>query len=172
MGKVTDITGAVTGTTVYVNGQLKARNTTITLPEVTHVIATVQTSLGEHEVPLYGLIESMETTIQKIGVDYGLVDMIAMSQMTYEFRWKHQVTKADGSNTVEGCKAFIRGVPKIAVPQIELSVGENVELDIPLATSRYQLFANGQEICLIDKLAGICKIGGIDYASYGGEDLL
>lgn len=165
MGKVIDIRGPVNGTTAYINGQLKARNTTITLPEVTHVLATVQTALGEHEVPLYGLIETMETSIKKIGADYGLAEMLAMSQNTYEFRWAQQVTKADGSSTVEGCKAFIRGVPKVAVPQIEANVGESIEMDITLATSRYQLFVNGKELCLIDKIAGICRIAGVDYAS-------
>lgn len=165
MGKVIDIRGAVNGTTAYVNGQLKARNTTISLPEVTHVLATVQTALGEQEVPLFGLVESMETTVKKIGADYGLAGMLAMSPQTYEFRWAQQVTKADGTNNVEGCKAFIRGVPKVAVPQIEVTVGESVEMDVTLATTRYQLFVDGQELCLIDKLAGICRIGGVDYAS-------
>lgn len=165
MGKTLDVRGAVNGTTVYVNGELKARNTTITLPEVTHVLTTIQTALGEQEIPTFGLIDSMETTVQKIGADYGLAGMLAMTQQTYEFRWAQQVSKANGTNTVEGCKAFIRGIPKVAVPQIEVTVGESVELDIPLATTRYQLFVNGQEVCLIDKLAGICRIGGVDYAS-------
>lgn len=164
MGKVIDIRGPVNGTTVYINGELKARNTGITLPEVTHVLATVQAAGGEIEVPIYGLIESMETTVKKIGADYGLAGMLAMSQNTYEFRWAQQVTKADGSTDVEGCKAFIRGVPKVAMPPIEATVGESIELDIPLATTRYQLFVDGKELCMIDKVAGICRIGGIDYS--------
>lgn len=165
MGKAVDVTGAVNGTTAYVEGQLKARNTTITLPEVTHVLATIKTALGEHEVPLYGLIESMESTIKKIGADYGLASMLAMRQQTYEFRWAQQVSKTDGTNETQGCKAFIRGIPKVAVPSIEVSVGEAVELEIPLSVSRYQLFVNGKELCLIDKIAGICRIDGVDYAS-------
>lgn len=164
MGKVIDIRGPVNGTTVYINGELKARNTGITLPEVTHVVATVQAAGGEIEVPLYGLIETMETTIKKIGADYGLAGMLAMSQNIYEFRWAQQVTKANGSTAVEGCKAFIRGVPKVAVPAIEATVGESIEMDIPLATTRYQLFVDGKELCLIDKIAGIIRIGGVDYA--------
>ena len=62
MPVVTDIRGPVNGTTAYIEGELVARNTTITLPEITHVTATVQTALGEHEVPLFGLVESMEAT--------------------------------------------------------------------------------------------------------------
>lgn len=165
MGKTMDITGTINGTTAYVEGQIKARNTTITLPEVTHVLATVQAALGEHEVPIYGLIETMEATVKKIGADYGLASMLTMRPQTFEFRWAQQVTKADGSNDTVGCKAFIRGIPKVAMPAIEVTVGENVEVEIPLTVSRYQLFVDGKELCLIDKLAGILRIGGTDYAS-------
>ena len=163
--KAIDVRGAINGTTAYVDGELKARNTTITLPEVSHVIATIQSALGEMDVPLLGLVESMEATIQKIGVDKGLASMLRMEQKTFEFRWAQQISKTDGTNGIEGCKAFIRGIPKIAVPQIEVTPGESVELDLPLSVSRYQLYVGGDEVCLIDKLAGICRINGIDYAS-------
>lgn len=165
MGNTLDIRGPVNADTTYVEGALVARNTTITLPEVTHVVATVQAALGEHEVPLYGLVESMESTIQKIGADAGLARMLTMEPKTFEHRWVQQVTKADGGMAVEGCKAFIRAIPKIAVPSIEINPGDSVELDVPLSVSRYQLFVNGKEICLIDKLSGICRIHGVDYAN-------
>lgn len=163
--KAIEVRGAVNGTTAYVDGELKARNTTITLPEVTHVLATVQAALGELEIPLHGLVDSMEATIQKIGVDKGLASMLKMEQKTFEFRWAQQVTKTDGTSAVEGCKAFIRGIPKVAVPQIESTPGEAIELNVPLSVTRYQLFVNGEEICLIDKLNGICRISGFDYAA-------
>lgn len=164
MEKTIDIRGPVNADTTYVEGQLVARNTTITLPEVTHVTAKVNAALGEHEIPLYGLVESMESTIKKIGADEGLAKMLMMEQRTFEHRWIQQVTKTDGASSVEGCKAFIRGVPKIAVPSLEVNSGDSVELDIPLSVTRYQLFVGGKEICLIDKLAGICRINGKDYA--------
>ena len=165
MPVVTDIRGPVNGTTVYINGVLVARNTTITLPEITHVTATVQAALGEHEVPLFGLVESMEATIKKIGADSGLAKALGMETKTYEFRWAQQVTPVNGADRVEGCKAFIRGIPKIAAPSIELSPGESIEVDIPLSVTRYQLFVAGSELLMVDKLAGICKINGVDYAS-------
>lgn len=164
MGNAIDLRGPINADTSYVEGVLVARNTTIKLPEVTHVVASVQAALGEYEVPLYGLVESMESTIQKIGVDEGLAKTVTMEPKTYEHRWVQQVTKMDGSSETEGCKAFIRGIPKIAIPAIEVTPGESVELDIPLSVSRYQLFVGGKEICLIDKLSGICRIHGKDYA--------
>lgn len=164
MEKSIDIRGPINADTTYIDGQLVARNTTITLPEVSHVTATVQAALGEHELPLYGLVEAMESTIKKIGADEGLAKMLMMEPRTFEHRWVQQVTKTDGSSSVEGCKAFIRGIPKIAVPSIEINPGDSVEVDVPLSVTRYQLFVGGEEICLIDKLSGICRINGKDYA--------
>ena len=164
MGKTIDIRGPVNADTTYVEGMLVARNTTVKLPEVTHVTAEVKAALGSHEIPLFGLIESMESTIQKIGADEGLARLLSMEPKTLEHRWVQQVTKTDGGIAVESCKAFIRGIPKIAVPAIEANPGDSIELDVPMSVSRYQLFINGGEICLIDKLAGICRINGKDYA--------
>lgn len=164
MGKTLDSRGPINADTTFIDGVLVARNTTIKLPEVTHVTANIQAALGEHEIPLYGLVESMESTIQKIGADEGLAKMLTMEPKTFEHRWVQQATKSDSSSAIEGCKAFIRGIPKIAIPSIEVNPGDSVELDIPLSVSRYQLFVDGKEICLIDKLSGICRIHGKDYA--------
>lgn len=163
MGKAMDVRGPVNADTAYCEGTLVGRNITLSLPEVTHVLGTVKTALGEAEVPLYGLIEAMEATIQKIGVDMGLAKICALKNKTLEFRWVQQVTKTNGEITTEGCKAFLRFIPKV-VPAIEVNPGDSVELDIPGSVTRYQLFCGGNELLLVDKLAGICRIDGVDYA--------
>ena len=154
MGTVLDINGPVNADTSYVDGEL-----------VTHVLATVKSALGEMEVPLYGLVETMESTIKKVGADYGLAKICGMTNKTIEHRWVQQITKVDGGEgKAVGCKAFLRGVPKVAVPSIEVETGSAIELEIPFSISRYQLFVDGKEIILVDKLAGICRINGTDYA--------
>lgn len=165
MGVVMDIRGPINADTAYCEGTLVGRNVTLTLPEVTHVLGTVQTALGEMEVPLFGLVEAMEATIQKIGVDSGLAKICAMKNKELEFRWAQQVTTTNGESKTEGCKAFIKFMPKVAMPSLEITPGESVELDIPGSVSRYRLVANGKEILLVDKIAGICKINGFDYAN-------
>lgn len=163
MGNAMDVRGPINADTAYVDGVLVGRNITLTLPEVTHVLATVKTALGEAEVPMYGLVEAMEATIQKVGVDMGLARICALESKTLEFRWAQQVTKTNGENKMEGCKAFLRFIPK-AIPSVEVNPGDSVELDVPGSVTRYQLFVDGRELCLIDKLAGICRINGKDYA--------
>ena len=57
------------------------------------------------------------------------------------------------------------------IPGVGLEVGATIEGEITFATTRYNLFVDGKEICLIDKLAGICRINGKDYAGEIGSML-
>jgi len=164
MSKALQNVGPVNANTTYVAGDLVARNTTIKLPEVTYKTATITTAGGDLEIPLYGLTDSLEATIQKIGVDKGLSKLLTMESKTFEFRWAQQVTETDGSTNVQGCKAFIRGIPKKGMPALEAKPGDAMELEIPLTVTRYQLFVDGSEVILIDKLTGQVRINGKDFS--------
>ena len=62
-----------------------------------------------------------------------------------------------------GCKAFIKGIAK-GIPGGDLEIGSSFEGAITIAVLRYQLYVDGKEVVLIDKLKGILKINGKDYA--------
>ena len=53
-------------------------------------------------------------------------------------------------------------VPK-GIPQTAIEVGSNIESEISLAVSRYQLYVDGEELLCIDRLSQICRIRGVDY---------
>lgn len=161
--KALDIRGPVSGTTAYCNGELVGRNVTIKLPPITHVLATIMTGLGEQEIPLLSMVESMEASITKVGYDLGLAKCIKLESMNFEFRWVQQVTKLNGEIANGGCRAYIRGIPK-ELPDTEVTVGENIELDLGIAVTRYQLFVENVEYLLVDKLAPKCVLAGVDYS--------
>ena len=74
------------------------------------------------------------------------------------------VTDANGATKNVGCKAFMRGIPN-KIPGIAVTVGEASENECTFALTRYQLIVDGVEMFLIDRLAGILRIAGKDYAS-------
>ena len=162
MSKFVNICGPVVGTTAYSEGKLVARDTAITLPEVTPLTADLQ-AMGTFSLPIWQLIENMETAITKIGVDMGLRALIKPDMKPLEFRWVQTVTDASGVTTNVGCKAFIKGIPN-KIPGIGVTVGEASENECTIATTRYNLFVDGQEMFLIDRMAGIVRIAGKDYA--------
>lgn len=163
------INGPVVADTVYCDNKLVARDVSATLPEVTAMTADVQ-AMGTLSLPIWQLVEHMETAITKIGVDLGFASLIQPDMKAIELRWAQTVTDANGNTKNVGCKAFIKGIPN-KIPGVGLEIGATIEGEITLATTRYNLFVDGKEICLIDKLAGICRINGKDYAGDIGSML-
>lgn len=162
MAAFVNICGPVVADTVYSDGQIVARDVAVTLPEVTPMTADLQ-AMGTLSLPIWQLLDNMEASITKIGVDLGLRALIKPDMKPLEFRWVQTVTDANGVTKNVGCKAFIRGIPSI-IPGIGLEVGSASENEVTVTTTRYGLFADGQEMFLIDRLAGICRIAGKDYA--------
>lgn len=118
--------------------------------------------MGTMSLPVVGQLESMEVSITKIGTDLGLGKMLRFKSTLFECRWSQSVVAADGTTKNEGCKAFIRGVPK-AIPGIGVEPGKISENDITAEVTRYQLYVGGEELWLIDRLAQIMRIDGTDY---------
>ena len=163
------INGPVVADTVYCDNKLVARDVSATLPEVAATTADVQ-AMGTLSLPIWQLVEHMETAITKIGVDLGFASLIQPDMKAIELRWVQTVTDANGNTKNVGCKAFIKGMPN-KIPGVGLEVGAAIEGEITLATTRYNLIVDGKEICLIDKLNGICRINGKDYAGDIGSML-
>lgn len=157
------INGPVVADTAYCNNALVARDIAITLPEVTPATADLQ-AMGTYSVPIWQLLENMEAALTKIGIDMGLRALIKPVMKPLEFRWAQTVTDANGNTKNVGCKAFIKGIPN-KIPGIGITVGESIESEITFAVSRYVLFVDGKEMIHIDRLAGIVRIDGVDYAN-------
>ena len=157
-----DLKGPILADTVYIDGKLVAKDVTITLPAVTPVTADFK-AMGTYTAPMTGQIEAMEAAITKIGIDLGLRDLVKSESKTIEVRWAQDVKSSDGSTKTEGCKAFLRSVPK-TIPGLSVDPGNPSENEITMAVSRYQLFVAGTEYWLIDQLNTILRVGGKDYA--------
>lgn len=158
-----DMKGPILADTVYSDNQLCAKDVSVQLPAITPLTSDFQ-AMGTMSLPIVGLIESMELTITKIGIDMGLGKLARLQKQNLEFRWVQNVVKADGSTQPEGCKAFVRAVPK-SIPGPNLEIGSASENELTYEVTRYQLFVGGQELILVDRLSQILRINGVDYYS-------
>ena len=163
------ICGPFAADTVYDGGQLVARDVAVTLPEVAAVTYDIQ-AMGTMTMPDWSRVAHMETAVTKIGVDKGLASMSKPGAKNLEFRGVQPITDANGNVKNVGVKAFIKGYSN-KIPSIGVSVGDPSEGELTYATTRYQLFVDGQEMWCIDRLAGICRIAGKDYAAEIGSML-
>lgn len=162
-GTFVPINGPVVADTVYVDGKLVARDVAVSLPEVTPATADLS-AMGTFTLPIWQLIESMELSVTKIGLDVGLSKAITPDMKPLEFRWVQTVTDANGKTKNVGCKAFFRCIP-LNLPSIGLEVGSASEHELRFSVSRYNLFVDGAEAWLIDRLAGIVRVNGTDFAN-------
>ena len=156
------IKGAVLANTVYKDGVLVAKEVTVALPSVNYRTAE-HSAMGVVELPMLGQIEAMEASVTKKGYDAGLAALSAPEASNLEFRFVQDVISSDNVSKPEGCKAFMRVVPK-TLPGADLEPGSVSDTQINFAVTRYQLFVGGVEVCLIDQLNGIQRINGKDYA--------
>lgn len=163
MANFVPIAGPIVGTSVYVNNKIVARDCARTFPEVTPVLVDVPAT-GTISLPCWQLIENMESAVTKIGIDLGLRALVTPDPMTLETRWVQTVTDANSVTKTVGCKSFERVIP-VVLPGLALTVGEQSENEIRGTTVRYQVFVDGVEMWCIDKIAGIVRIAGKDYAA-------
>ena len=163
MAAFMNICGPVVADTAYAENTLVARDVSATLPEITPATADLQ-AMGTMSLPIWQLLENLELAITKIGVDMGLRAMIKPEPIALELRWVPTVTDANGATKNVGCKAFMRGIPN-KIPGISVAVGEASENECTAMLTRYQLMVDGEEMFLVDRLAGIVRIAGKDYAN-------
>lgn len=153
--------GPVVADTVYSEGKLVARDVSITLPEV-NAKTTDVSAMGTLTMPIWQLIDHMEATVTKVGLDNGFRRLITPQMKPLEFRFPQQVTDQAGNSKTVSCKAFIRGIPT-KIPGVGVNVAEAMEGEIPIAVTRYALYVDGEEYVMIDRLAGVIRIDGTDY---------
>ena len=163
MAAFVPISGPIVANTAYVANRLVARDVSATLPEVTPITIDVQ-AMGNWSLPVWQLVEDMQFSITKIGVDQGLRDMLKPEPLQLELRFVQTVTDANGNTKNVGAKAFLKGIPA-TIPGVGVEIGSASENECTYSVTRYQLVVDGVEQLLIDRLAGILRIAGKDYAA-------
>ncbi|MBR1625596.1 MAG: phage major tail tube protein [Bacteroidales bacterium] len=156
-----DKIGTVLADTVYNGTDLVAEDVTVNLPEIEFQTSELKAQ-GTLTIPT-PLTGDMEASVTKVGFDKGFFSLLGLESKEIEYRFVQQSISPDGVVTSQGCKAFITGIPK-NIPGGTLEPGSTFEGELKFAVTRYQLFVDGAERVLIDKLQNICKINGTDYA--------
>lgn len=157
-----NIVGAVLADSVYRNGELVGRDINVTLPSINYQTAEL-TAMGGVDLPLVGLVEAMEASVTKKGFDPRLAKLSKPETSELEVRFVQNVIGADGAAKPEGCKAFMRVIPK-TLPGTDIELGAAGDTQVTYSVTRYQLIVGGEEICLVDQLNTILRINGTDYA--------
>lgn len=153
---------AVIADKVLVGKTVIAEDVSFELPEVVMQTADVS-AMGTMSLPLVGLMDDMALTITKVGIDKNLKHMIKFKKTEFEFRWVQDVVSETGEVSHKGVKAFVKCFPQ-KIPGISAEVASGTEIQGSYTVMRYQMFFDGEEIFLIDRLNHILRVNGTDYA--------
>lgn len=157
-----DLKGPVLADTAYRNGKLIGREVTVKLPPVNFPANDYDAPGGIISLPT-NRVQAMEATMGKKGLDTGVAESIMLESAKFEFRWVQTVVDELGNSKEEGCKAFLRAVPK-GPPGVDVTPGSVSEGEIALAVVRYELFVAGKEYWCVAPLVPILRLNGKDYA--------
>lgn len=152
---------AVIADTLLIDKVKAAEDVSFELPGIALQTADIA-AMGTLSLPLVGLLDDMTLSITKIGVDTGFGQMSKLQKMSMEFRWVQDKIAAGGSVSHQGCKAFLNVIPQ-EIPGVSVELGSASELGLTYTVTRYQLFTNGTEILLVDRLNQILRVNGEDY---------
>lgn len=159
--KVANKRTTIEANTLRCDKEVVANDVSITLPEVTFLTAEIK-AMGNMNIPLNALIDNMELSVTRVGVDKGISKMNTPGKHSIEARWVQDVVSASGKITKEGCKAFLTVLPT-KIPGISIEVGSAPETEMVYTVTRYKLVCKGKTTLLIDRFAHKFEVNGKDY---------
>ena len=155
--------GAILATSVYIDGVLCADDAEITPPDVEFMTATLQ-GAGEIEVPLAGLVNSMELGINTQGISNRMTKLAQPQKHKIVINAVQQVVGIDGSTINEQIKYTVTGFGK-KVPSTATKQGEASSQEYTVSVTSYKAVVDGEVIINIDKLTGDCVVNGVNYGT-------
>jgi len=150
---------AILADTWYINKKLAGESVSVTLPNIEWLTQSIKAG-GNMDIPLVGLTDALDCNVT---TDGGVIESaIEPGLKTHEFRWAKSVVKNDGESSTVGCKAFLKMTSK-NIPEQAIEEQEATESSYDFSVARYQLYEDGKEVFLYDKISGILRIDGTDY---------
>lgn len=156
-----DRQGGVVHNRVFIDGVEVARDVAVTFPDIMMMTTEIQ-AMGTMTMPLPGLFESFELSITRDGIDKQYASMLAPKSHDIEIREAVSMYKADGTYGTVYIKTYAAGVP-LNIPGGSSEIGSKRSPEIKYTLSKYQQYADGEELCNIDRLNQVFVVDGVDY---------
>ncbi len=156
------IAGAAGGIKILANGIEIPNVTSVSLPEIEVKGEEVSGAgiLGSFTMPTPGQFGAMTTSVS-LRTAGAFKKYLVAPTVNLEIRIAANMRASDGSLLVSGTRIYVTGHPaKIANGSAEVSKTRDESFDY--STVRYREVVDGEETLLIDQIAGVYKVGGVD----------
>lgn len=156
------IVGATGGIKVLVNGNEISNVTSVSLPEIEIKGEEISGAgiLGSLELATPGQFSAMTTSLslRAAGSDK---KFLLQNNVNLEIRIAANLQASDGTMIVAGTRIYTSGHPK-KVSNGSAEIGKTRDESFDYSTVRYREVVDGEETLLIDQIAGVFKVGGVD----------
>jgi phage tail tube protein FII len=159
-----NIDGAVSGSSMRINGHAAGNNIKIQLPDITSPTADYNV-MGTMSLPVPTILDNMEITATKAGFDRNSARLLTYGSNSIEYRWTQMEVAEDGSQKEVFCRAYLRVVCSGA-GGLSLEVGSTPESDFTMTVTRYQMFYKDEEMWLIDRMGPTFRVNGVDRCKF------
>lgn len=150
-------TSVVEAATIYLGGKLIGNDYTVSLPDVVPVTTDVGGLMGNMNVPLLNMLESMELTITKVGVDDNAAKMCSPGVKKIMAKWVQDQIDSSGNVKPIGCKAEFSCSSKSYMPTADIEVGSASEFDCKFEVSEYKLTIDGKCKFHVNRMTNVLK---------------
>ena len=159
------VVGATGGIKVLANENEISNVTSVSLPEV-ELKGEEMTGagiLGSFTLPTPGNFSAMTSTVSLRAAGSDKKHLLA-NKVNLEIRLAANIQASDGSVVVAGTRIYMLGYPiKLGNGSGEISKTRDESFDYSVV--RYREVVDGEETVLIDQIAGVYKVGGVDMLS-------
>lgn len=152
---------------IYLDGDNLIGTGTVDLPEIAFMTDTLSGAgvAGELETPVLGHLQAMSVTINWRTVLESSLTLLKTEGATLTLRASQQeVDNSTNAVVPTGLKITMKTLPK-TTSLGTMEVGASSDTSTELEVSYLKIEAKDSEICEIDKLNFICKIGDQDMLS-------
>ncbi len=163
---------AVTAHKVLMDNNEIGDNVSCTLPDIEHATSELKGAgiAGTIDVPLMGMFNSMTFSMDFRGLNRNSAAALKPGITNLELRFLKDTIASNGNYIAEGTKVFVSGYNKKVAPG-KVETGASMDSSAEYEVTRYRIICDGVEVLLIDKLAGVYKVNGIDYMQKAREVL-
>lgn len=156
------IIGATGGMKVLANGTELSNVTSVSLPEIELSSEEVSGGgiLGSVAMPAPGQFGAMTTTVSLRAAGADKKYLLAAT-VDLEIRLGANTRASDGMLYVTGTRIYARGNP-IKMANGSGEIGKTRDESVDFSTTRYREVVEGEETLLIDQIAGVYRVGGVD----------
>lgn len=157
-----DYNAGTIGTSLYNNGKKVANDISFTIPKIGYITTEAQVA-GPQNVPIPGLFDDMQLTINFNNVTAEIIECYEAGTHTFDLRWKdYNFEEATIKSKYRLHKVICVAIPNEGGPEMEVQQGERNDYELTAAVIAMTHYVDGKEVDHVNRAGKQFRQNGVD----------